>query len=232
MPVARVQDAGEPLPPPVSAPVLIAANLLPIAGVLFWDWRVADLVILYWVENLVIGAMHVLRILFARPDRLIKEGPELADGQLLAAKAALAGFFLVHYGGFCIGHGMFLAALFPVPGNAGATTLDVWPMLSQMLREPGSLAAIAVLVASHGYSFARNYIGREEYRRVDIGQMMFRPYGRIFVVHMFIIVGALLLQALNAPLAALLLFVGLKIAIDYAMHRRERAVLSPETNRA
>ena len=178
-----------------------------------------------------IGALHVLRILFARPDRLIREGPEITGGALLASKVALAGFFLVHYGGFCVAHGMLLAALFPVAGDAGAT-LEIGPILANMLREPGSLGAIAVLVASHGYSFVRNYIGREEYRRVDVGRMMTRPYGRIFVVHLFIIGGGLLLQALHAQLAALLLFVALKTAIDYLMHRRERALLSPETNRA
>lgn len=222
---------AERLPPPLSAPVLIAANLLLFAGVLLWGWRVGDLVILYWVENLVIGVVHVLRILYARPDRLLKGGPEITEGAWIASKTALAGFFLVHYGGFCVGHGIFLAILFPVRDASGAT-LEIWEILGGMLRDPGSLGAIAVLVASHGYSFARNYIGREEYRRVDVARMMSRPYARIFVVHIFIIGGALLLQALQAPLAALLLFVVLKTAIDYVMHRRERALLSPETNRA
>jgi hypothetical protein len=216
-------------PPSVSAPVLVAANLLPLAGVLFWGWRVGDLVILYWVENLVIGAVHVLRILFANPDQVMRapRGPQITGGEWMAGKAALAGFFLVHYGGFCAAHGMVLAALFPVTNDSGGK-LEIWEILSDMLREPGSLGAIALLVASHGYSFARNYVGREEYRRVDIGRMMFRPYGRVLVVHLFVIAGGLVVQVLQGPAAALLLFVLLKTGIDYAMHRRERALLSPQ----
>lgn len=226
--VEVAEPAAAQAPPSISAPVLVAANLLPLAGVLFWGWRVGDLVILYWVENLVIGAVHVLRILFADPDHVMRapRGPQITRGEWIASKTALAGFFLVHYGGFCAGHGMVLAALFPVVNDSGGK-LEIWEILSDMLREPGSLGAIAVLVASHGYSFARNYVGREEYRRVDIGRMMFRPYGRVFVVHLFIIAGGLILQVLQGPAAALLLFVLLKTAIDYVMHRRERALLSP-----
>lgn len=222
-------DAIESPPASTSAGVLIAANLLMLAGVLLWDWRVGDLVILYWVENLVIGAMHVLRILFADPEapRGASSPVQSTGGERIAARIALAAFFLVHYGAFCAGHGVFLASIFPVRGSMGAE-LEIWQILAGMLREPAALGAIAVLVASHGYSFARNYIGRGEYRRVDIGRMMLRPYGRIVVVHLFILGGGLLLQGLQAPVAALLLFIVLKTGIDYAMHRRERRLLSAE----
>ncbi len=38
----------------LSLVVLVLVNLLPLAGVLFFDWDVAALVILYWSENLVL----------------------------------------------------------------------------------------------------------------------------------------------------------------------------------
>ena len=46
--------------------LIIPLNLLPMAGVLLWDWRAFDLIFLYWMENLVIGAFSALRML-ARP---------------------------------------------------------------------------------------------------------------------------------------------------------------------
>lgn len=216
------------LPPPLSAPILIAANLLLLVGVLYWEWSVPQIVVLYWVENLVIGAIHVLRILCASPEGWgsASSAVQSTAGERMAAKIGLAGFFVVHYGAFCAAHGSFLGTLFPVRGLSGAE-LEIWQLLTGMLREPGSLAAIGVLVASHGYSFARNYLGRGEYRRVNVGMMMLRPYGRIFVVHLFVIAGGLLLQGYRATVAALLLFIALKTGIDYAMHRRERRLLSP-----
>jgi hypothetical protein len=211
--------APEPQAPsrPVAAPLLILANAVPLVGVLAWDWRVGDVVLLYWIENLVIGLFNVLRILAAQP--------EGAGRGLLAGKIALAGFFFVHYGGFCAGHGVFLAAMFPVAGPGGAK-LGIDAIVLDMLREPGLLAAVAALAVSHGYSFVRNYLGRGEYRRVDVGRLMMRPYGRIVVVHVFVIAGGMLVQGLHAPLAALVLFVVLKTAIDYGMHRRERSLLA------
>lgn len=211
------EAASAPPAPPVAAPLLLLANAVPLVGVLAWDWRVGDVVLLYWIENLVIGLFNVLRILAAQP--------EGAGRGLLAGKIALAGFFFVHYGGFCAAHGVFLAALFPVTGPGGAK-LGIDAIVLDMLREPGLLAAVAALAVSHGYSFVRNYLGRGEYRRVDVGRLMMRPYGRIVVVHVFVIAGGMLVQGLHAPLAALVLFVVLKTAIDYGMHRRERSLLA------
>lgn len=212
-PSAQPVAAIEPEASPVAAPLLIVANLVPLAGVLLWDWRVGDVVILYWMENLVIGAFNVLRILYAGG----------AGG--LAAKVPLAIFFAVHYGGFCLGHGVFLAHLFGERAAGGARP-GIDEVVLDMLHEPGLLAAVAALIASHGYSFARNYLGRGEYRNVNAGRLMGRPYGRIVLVHLFVIAGGFLVQALHSPLAPLVLFVALKTGIDYFMHRRERGVLA------
>lgn len=108
----------------------------------------------------------------------------------------------------------------------GGAKLDIDGVVLDMLREPGLLAAVAALVASHGYSFVRNYLGREEYRRVNLQRLMMRPYGRIVVVHLFVILGGLLVQGVKAQAPALVLFVVLKTAIDLGMHRRERSLLA------
>jgi hypothetical protein len=137
----EVPDERGVLPAPLSAPILIGANVLLLAGVLYWQWSVAEIVLLYWVENLVIGAIHVLRILFASPEGWgsADSAVQSTGGERLAAKIALAAFFVVHYGAFCAGHGMFLAAIFPVRGPSGAE-LEIWQLL-EMLREPAALGA-------------------------------------------------------------------------------------------
>jgi len=204
-------------PSPGAVALLLAANAVPLAGVLAWDWRVGDVVILYWIENVIIGLYNVLRILAVRP--------EGASAALLPAKLFVAAFFTVHYGMFCLVHGIFLAAMFPVPGPGGAK-LGIGGVVLEMLREPGLLAAVGALVASHGASFVRNFLGRGEFRSAQLRQLMHRPYGRIVVVHVFIIGAGFLLQSIEAPVAALAVFVALKTAIDYGMHRRERSVLA------
>ncbi len=48
---------------------LIAANLLPLLGVIFLGWDAFAILLLYWAENVVIGAINVLKIIACNPDR-------------------------------------------------------------------------------------------------------------------------------------------------------------------
>jgi len=59
-----------------------------------------------------------------------------------------------------------------------------------------------------------------------MGKMMFRPYKRIVVTHLFIFAGAFALQGLGSPVVAMLAFIVIKIAIDAHAHRQERRQLA------
>jgi hypothetical protein len=206
--------------------VLVAINLIPLAGVLFAGWRVHEIVFLYWIENLVIGAVNVLRMRVAVPGNmadLAKRGVAPTDSELMLGKVMLIGFFIVHYGAFCYGHGTFLASFFPAP-DGGSRELGA--VLRTMLLQPASLVAITGIVLSHAYSYFHNYLGRGEYLRADLRQMMFRPYKRIVVTHLFIFAGAFAMTGLGSPVVAMAAFIGLKIAIDAYAHRQERKQLA------
>lgn len=47
---------------------LVAANLVPLVGVLFWDWSVFEVVVLYWLENVIIGVINILKMATCSPD--------------------------------------------------------------------------------------------------------------------------------------------------------------------
>ncbi|MCC6210425.1 MAG: hypothetical protein IT513_05215 [Burkholderiales bacterium] len=206
--------------------VLVACNLIPLAGVIFWGWRVHEVVFLYWIENLVIGAVNVLRMRIAVPDTLpslARRGVEVRESELFWGKLAVIGFFIVHYGIFCLVHGTFLASFFP-PGQGGGRELG--DVLRHMLLNPATLVAIIGIVLSHAYSYFHNYLGRGEYLQVDMRKMMFRPYKRIAVTHLFIFAGAFTLRGMGSPVAAMLAFIALKVLIDGHAHRRERGALA------
>ena len=90
---------------------LVLGNLVPLIGVIAWDWNVASLVIFYWSENLVIGGITVLKMLYKHP-----------VGGLFAGA-----FFAVHYGGFCAVHGLFALAIFGFEMDGVMDGLD-WPL--------------------------------------------------------------------------------------------------------
>jgi len=102
---------------PWAVAALVAVNLIPLAGVLVLGWRLSDLMLLYWIENGIIGAFTVLKILTSRvPSE--GDGDEPTGRPLpvpLAHRLGAVGtalFFSVHYGIFWTVHGVFVRLLF------------------------------------------------------------------------------------------------------------------------
>jgi hypothetical protein len=207
----------------ISVPLLIAGNVPPLFCVLFLDWSVGDIVLLYWLENVIIGVINVLRIATADAPIAQDDGTP-AVGAGLARKLSLAGFFVVHYGIFCLVHGGFVVSIFggDVLGiaNPGLSDLAYF-----MLNDWVMLLAALGLALSHLLSFLLNFIGGGEYRRASPDQMMIRPYGRVMVVHVFIFVGGFLTRGHAAPVVVLIAFIMLKTAFDVGMHVAERKML-------
>jgi hypothetical protein len=195
-----------------SALVLIAANLLPLYGVLVHHWPVFPVMLLFWLENVLIGVLNVLRILLASP----------ADGARWPAKFAVALFFCLHYGLFTGAHGVFVLALFGgEPYKAlvdGLWTIDA---ARHAVEEYALWPALGALTASHLFSFFWNYLGQREFQRARPEVLMHAPYKRVLVLHVTIIFGGLLIQLLHSPLWAVLLLIGLKIGIDLHAHLKE-----------
>ena len=207
---------------------LVAVNLLPLAGVLWWDLSLLSVLVIYWLESGVVGLANVPKILLASGSdsgtarfRATMNGvpvdisgpPEPADGPAVHPEnVSTALFFCVHYGIFWVVHGVFVFT-FPLWASTPVGGLD-----------PGTVAlGAAGMVLSHGISFATNYVGGGEYRTVSPGEQLFEPYGRVFVLHLTIIFGAFLVSAFGAPVLEIALLIGLKIAVDLAAHLREHA---------
>ncbi len=194
---------------------LIAANLVPVAGVLFFGWEVFPLMFLFWSENVIVGVFYVFKMIFA--------GGGGAAGQ--ASKFFLIPFFCIHYGMFTFVHGIFIVMMF----GGGMQNDRGFPGVEKfwrVLQENHLGWAVLGLVISRGISFGTNYIGNGEYKNVLAPMLMAQPYGRIIVLHIAIIGGGFLVMALHSPLLGLLLLVVLKTLLDLAGHLRERAKFS------
>jgi hypothetical protein len=189
---------------------LALANLWPLVGVVFLGWTTFSVLLLFWLENVIVGCFNVGRMWMAGDD----EG----------GKWAVIPFFIVHYGMFTAIHGMFVIAIFA--GDLG----DSWftpTLVRQMVADSGIGPAALALAASHGYSFVVNYLRGGEFRTATLRTLMAQPYTRVVVLHMTIIFGGFLIVSLGQPVAALALLIVLKVVIDGAAHLRERGRLRP-----
>lgn len=194
----------------LSLAALILGNLVPLAGAALLGWSVFELLILFWIENLVVGAINVLRM-----------------GTLLVLRAELLAlvvipFFVLHYGGFCAGHGFFLYTIF-APAELRHEPLR--EAARTILATDGMMLAIAALAVSHLVSFVGNFLIGGEYAKVDLGRLTKLPYTRIILLHVAIVIGGGAAMVLGQPVLALALLVVLKIVVDALAHVREHRAL-------
>jgi hypothetical protein len=210
---------------------LILANLVPLAGVLWLGWNVRTVLIVYWLENGVVGAFNVLKMLRAQgPDPVRPEVVVAPDGRRIRVPPTAASlippgleriaaipFFIVHYGLFWLVHGIFVLGL-PLFATAAADQA----FGTDMAPEPGQIVVVLIVLAiSHGVSYRLNYIGRGEYLRVSPIQQAMAPYGRLVILHVTIIVGGMAIAVTGASAAAIVVLVLLKTAMDLGFHLRE-----------
>ena len=195
--------------------LLVTANLLPLAGVLLWDWDVFFLLLLFWCENVIIGLFGIARLIVAANNDTLKEG------------LLLPLFFLVHYGGFMFGHFMVLFGMYSnyvEELGRNAQPEDYYRLVLENL----SWIAIVAMFISHGWSFIENYMGRSEHERLSPKQAMGLPYKRMVITHVALILGGFFLIRNDQPFAGLVVLVLLKIALDVTFHRREHEQLAPK----
>ena len=198
---------------------LIVANLIPLAGVLFLGWSVWQILIIYWLENGIVGVFNVLKMLRAQGTADPLTVTYTINGRPATdeSRAALIPFFCLHYGIFWAVHGVFVLTLplFGATATGGESSFGTTP-------DPAVLVvAVIALVISHGLSYLFNFIGGGEYKRVSPAGQMFKPYGRLVVLHVTIIFGAMAISITGAAITALAILVILKIALDIGLHLAE-----------
>ena len=240
--IGRLADLYRATAASRSAIVLVLANAIPLVGVAFFGWNLWTIIVVYWLENGIVGFWNLPRILMAQgsvvgPLRNVRSFGVSETGAIGAAgRTAMAVFFTFHYGMFWFVHGVFVFLLptffggvptrvgdpsdpgilaFP-PGSgpgyeAGVGVIEMGPVL---------VAGVALFL-SHAASFGLNYLGRREYATTSPGAVVAGAYGRVVVLHLTIIFGAIAIQALGAPIAALVILVVGKTLLDLGFHLRQ-----------
>jgi hypothetical protein len=166
--------------------LFILSNLLPILGIVFLNWDLTSLLFLYWAESAVIGFYHVIRIIRSS-----------APSEL---KAFLAPFFSLHFGGFMVGHAIFLFVITFILSERGLLDPSLESanlMLTNVVMDPLSAPALIFamvwpfLIAymiSHGFETFQEQPALEP-SKDEVMQLLFSPYKRIVVMHLTIIFG-------------------------------------------
>jgi hypothetical protein len=200
----------------LSVIVLIITNLVPIYAVIFMDWQAFLVVFLFWTENIVIGFFNIFKMAFAPPDTTGKWGP----------KYKIIPFFCVHYGMFALVHGIIVFAIFGSVFESDDLFAGISSTYHSLITPTFGWAVLA-LAASHTISFFVNYIGKGEYRRTSLQQLMVQPYARVIILHITVLIGGFLVMVLGSPVVGLILLIALKTYIDVYSHYRQHHIFNP-----
>jgi Family of unknown function (DUF6498) len=229
---SRVVPGRTPGIPPLLAPstlILLAANLLPLAGVLFWRWDAFVLLLLYWFETAIIGFWTLVRVATAAPGSL---GEISVNGSArTAAPLGLALFFILHAGIFMGVHFAFLWALFS--GDWAGRIHSPRDFVDRLIIETGLWLPLLVLFLARGIVFFYALIGARmrawlhPRRAPKVSTTTAQPgnlaiavvggfYARIIVMHLAILLGGFL--SFFGSFAPLLILIAIKTAVDLGMH--------------
>lgn len=215
---------------PVAWGALIV-NLLPIGMVAFGGWSLSALVVLYWLENLVVGGVNVLRMGVSG----------VANGAgAIAAGLFTIPFFIVHYGMFCFVHGIFVLAMFggEVDPETLQTSASVSPADGPLMLAssaigiaPGMGAVLGVIALWKLGLFAMYFIRRGDYRNSNPAEHMMRPYGRIVFLHLAIFAGAFGLTLIGQPIWGVMALAAIKTLYDMFAEWREARARDAQSTR-
>lgn len=186
---------------PVSLFVLLI-DLSPVFAIAFFSWGVDELVIFYWIENLIIGLGVLARLLITG---------------IVGRKAGvffIAPFFTIHYGMFCLVHGVFLTGFFHPDFNA-------LPLF------------IGLSLASEAAVLLQGFITNGAYRSTDPHVLMFSPYARVVVLHLAIFAAAASAEMLGTPIGGAIMILVLDIlwGVALSVHRRRTREREAAANR-
>jgi len=189
----------------ISVTSLILANLVPLIGVLFFNWDLFLIFFIYWLESGIVGFYNLFKMW-----NISGEKGKVGIIPRTFNRLFTICFFMVHYGIFMFAHLTFVYSLFgghPIP-----FVRIIIPFTSLFL--------------SHGISFFVNFIGNEEFRKISLGQQMGQPYKRIFLMHFTILLGGFGTMIIGTPTFALVFMIILKMVPDLISHLKEHSALA------
>lgn len=159
-PVGRRREIG----------LALALNLVFVAGVLFWGWPAGNVLLLFWVENVLMGVGTLVRILTAEVEPQTRR----------------PFFFTLHYGAFCLVHLVFVSIL------------SFW-MGAELTFGALLVPALLVLVR-HAADLVTVWFGAGARQRTSPMQAFVLPYPRMLVLHVTTILAwAMMLGSFTFP---------------------------------
>ena len=190
---------------------IIAANLIPVYGVLFENWSAKEVFLVYCLETIIVGIFNLIKMGIVTA---VKKTDTWYNGPTRSQQHGLffMFFFLVHYGIFvAVQMGIF----FGVSNMVEDGSINVFSFLFKwpQLLGKGAYFMLAGFIISYGFSMIYNFIMTGQYRTISLMHLMFQPYIRIFIQQITVLLGSLFLS-FGAGAVFIIIFALIKIFFE------------------
>jgi len=198
---------------------VIFANLASLVVIWWYDWQAHALLLAYWLEAGVIGAIYVGKIHRAEgtddPGAIhsfISIDGEPPEAYIGRPNREIAGALAGNYATFWLILGAFVVLI---------------PFFEQDIpiapASPFVVALVAAsLVVSHLFSYWYEYLGGREYERRGPVSLLVEPGPRFLALFGATFVGTGVATFTREPMGAILVLIFFKTCADLLAHRRER----------
>lgn len=201
----------------VAIGIVLVTNAIPVYGVLRLGWSVANVLVMYWLENLLVAVFTCLRIAAHR--QLTHKRGHWRSGQLGSSsngrpsKAGMLGEYATVAFVFTLAHGVFVAVIALLLASKHPDD-PLWRFSWGAFRQ-GALMLSLTLAAG----FAADLPGMRSRSFAWIKAQVQQRMGRVLVLHLAIIFGMAAMAATDSPLGILYVLIGLKALWDVALTR-------------
>lgn len=197
---------------------LIIFITLPIIGILYLGWKWQEIFLLYWLNNITIGAVNVVKMVRTNnTETSTRSNGYSTSLSPIFKKVIMIFYFCLAYGVFTFCHGIVVWLIINSPVFSGEDiVLNFWPQISLWI-----VSFIVQIIAAF-FTLSPSE---------SISKLLTAPYKRLIMLHVTIMLGiwAILFLSPNGVLGTAgvnigwFLIVIYSIAEIYYISRQERA---------
>lgn len=177
---------------------LIIGNLIAFYGVLFAGWNLADMLMVYWFEFIVVGVFTILKM--SKEDS-IELSTMSADGMKMLSMAIFATIYAAGVFGY-----YYLITV----------TLELKPSLQN------TTLLLGMIMLTHGFSYFFDFLKKRKYEDTTVQQELNQLLcGRLLVIQMIVIGGSVLLKDNQFGQIGLVIFLIGKSVVDVVAYISE-----------
>jgi len=197
--------------------IVLVTNAIPVFGVLRLGWSVTNVLVMYWLENLLVAVFTCLRIATHR--RLTHKRGHWRSGQLGSSsngkpsKGGLLGEYATVAFVFTLAHGLFVAVIALLFASRHPQD-PLWRFSWDAFRQGALMLSLALAAG-----FVADLPGMRSRSFAWIKAQVQQRIGRVLVLHLAIIFGMAAMAATDSPLGILYVLIGLKALWDVALTR-------------